>query len=445
MPNSLQIGANPVRAAAPTIAAMFATHLTCFRCGARHAFDAAAYLCPACADRKDTDPGILDVHYDYAAAGAALKKHLRPSPQGEGRRDVFRWRKLLPLADPADVLPAGNTALVEAPRLAQRLGLARLLLKDETRNPTRCLKDRATAVGVSMALGLGRRDVYCASAGNAAISLAGFAAHARLRCHVFVPSYASATRLDWLRRFGADVRVSTGNYDQAFEESEAAGQRHGWWSRNCACNPFLVEGKKTCAFEIAEQLEWRPPDMVVAPVGDGCTLAALGKGARELRTMGLIDRLPRLVGAQSAAVQPLVERFAAANAPGNIGASFSAPSASSPPVVPSRGANRAGQLKPAPIQTTSGPAATDTQAASMAVRRPRNALRLFAELREAGGTLLAVTDDEIAIAQRLLAAEAGLVAEFTSAATLAALLRLRESESLAGKTAVLVITGGRID
>ena len=138
--------------------------------------------------------------------------------------------------------------------------------------------------------------MYCASAGNAAISLAGFAAHAGLRCHAFVPSYASATRLDWLRRFGAETHVSTGNYDQAFAEAEAAGAGHKWFSRNCAFNPFLVEGKKTCALEIAERLT---PDFLIAPVGDGCTLGAIGKGFREARELGWIDRLPRLIGVQA--------------------------------------------------------------------------------------------------------------------------------------------------
>jgi len=348
--------------------------------------DRRANLCSHCGAAHE-DPGILDVVYEY-----------RSDTKFAARGDVFRYLPLLPLAAEAPVLPAGGTPLVSAPRLAARFGLKKLLLKDETRNPTRCLKDRATAVGVALALESGATDVYCSSAGNAAISLAGFAAHAGLRCHVFVPSYASAVRLDWLRRFGADVHVSKGNYDQAFAEAEEAGSKHGWFSRNCAFNPFLVEGKKTCALEIAEETA---PDFVIAPVGDGCTLGAIGKGFREARGLGILDRLPRLIGVQAEGVQPMVARFRGESA-----------------------------------------ADGDTAAASIAVRRPRNALRLLREIEMSDGEMIAVPDSEIATAQTMLAEEAGLIAEFTSAATLAALGRMK---GVAGQSGVLVITGGRVD
>jgi threonine synthase len=376
---------------------MLATHLECFRCAERYPMDARAYLCPKCGpggEQDGEDPGILDVCYDYAAARQTAF---------EARDDIFRFLPLLPVRAPAPTLVAGGTALVAVPRIAARLGLSALYLKDETRNPTRCLKDRATAIAIALALELGSTDVYCASAGNAAISLAGFAAHAGLRCHAFVPSYVSATRLDWLRRFGAQTHVSTGNYDQAFAEAEAAGTEHQWFSRNCAFNPFLVEGKKTCALEIAEKLA---PDFVIAPVGDGCTLGAIGKGFREARALGLIERLPRLIGVQAAGVQPMVARF--------------------------RG-------------LASDDSEGETAAASIAVRRPRNALRLLRELKASGGEMVAVSDPQIGMAQRRLAEQAGIVAEFTSAATLAALEALALRGSVEGQTGVLVITGGRVD
>jgi threonine synthase len=383
---------------------MLATHLECFRCAGEYPMDAGAHLCPKCGPGgKDVgnDPGILDVRYDYAAA--------RQVPF-ESRDDVFRYLPLLPVRAAAPTLAAGGTALVAAPRIAARLGLSGLYLKDETRNPTRCLKDRATAIAMTLALELRCTDVYCASAGNAAISLAGFAAHAGLRCHAFVPSNASATRLDWLRRFGAQTHISSGNYDQAFAEAEAAGGENGearragqnWFSRNCAFNPFLVEGKKTCALEIAERIA---PDFVIAPVGDGCTLGAIGKGFREARELGIIDRLPRLIGVQAAGVQPMVARF--------------------------RGVEAADE--------------GETAAASIAVRRPRNALRLLRELKESGGEMVAVSDPQIGMAQRRLAEQAGIVAEFTSAATLAALEVLALRGSIEGQMGVLVITGGRVD
>jgi threonine synthase len=381
-----------------------ATGLRCLRCSAEHPFHPEAYLCPACGPgAAGEDPGVLDVGYDLAAAGEALRRRLREDGSASG---LARWLPLLPVEDLGSLPPAGGTPLVPAPRLAARLGLRALYLKDETRNPTRCLKDRATAVGVALARSLGRDDLVCASAGNAAISLAGFCAQQGLRAHAFVPAGASATRLAWLERFGASVHRSEGDYDQAFDESERAREENGWFSRNCAFNPFLVEGKKTVAFEIAEQLGWRAPDLVVAPVGDGCTLGAAGKGFRELERMGFLDATPRLLGVQAAAIQPLVARFT----------------------------GRAAE-----------PAEGRTAAASIAVRRPRNALRLLAELRASGGEMRAVSDPEIAAAQDLLAREAGLVAELTSAATLAGLLRLAAEQDLAGRTAVLMITGGRVD
>lgn len=378
-------------------------HATGFRrltTGEEVPFDPAAYVR---VDGTPGDPPILDVTYDYEAAASELRS---PDSPWRFRRDVFRYTPLLPVESPAVVLPAGGTPLVSAPRLAERLGMRALFLKDETRNPTRCLKDRASAVAITMALAQGHTDVYCASAGNAAISLAGFAAHAGLTCHAYVPNIASRTRLAWLARFGAKVHVSSGNYDQAYDEAEQAGAENGWYSRNCALNPFLVEGKKTCSFEIADELGGDVPDFVIAPSGDGCTAGAIGKGFREYHQMGFIDRLPHLVGVQSEAIQPLVRRFH-------------------------------GQ----PVGDDSG----STEAASIAVRQPRNAVRLLNEVRESDGDMIAVPDDEIQRAQHLLATEAGVIAEFTSAATLAALFRLAEGQSLAGQSAVLVITGGRLD
>ncbi len=188
---------------------MFVTGLRCFRCGAKYEMDPKAYTCPACSGNRD-DEGILDVQYDYSAAKAMIHSTLH----NNGRHDVFRFLPLLPTSDTIGVLPAGGTPLIPVSGLATRLGLQSLFLKDETRNPTHCLKDRATAVAVTMARAHGYRDLYCASAGNAAISLAGFCAQG-IGCHVFVPREVSQTRLNWLRRYGADVHISTGNYDQA--------------------------------------------------------------------------------------------------------------------------------------------------------------------------------------------------------------------------------------
>ena len=375
--------------------------LRCLACGAIQPLSFEATTCLSPEHGEGSERGILDVRYDYDGA----RKQWKEATARDPRAGLWRWRPLLPIGAPdTPLLPVGDTPLVAAPRLAKRLGLGALWLKDDTRNPTRSLKDRATAIAMAIAARRGIDTVCCASAGNAAISLAGFAANAGVDCHVYVPREASRDRLAWLERYGAHVHVSLGTYDHAFEECEQAARPRGWYSRNCAYNPFLVEGKKTAAFEIVDALGGSVPDAVVAPVGDGCTLGAIGKGFRELRLLGVTATIPALVGVQSDAVSPIVSR--------NRGE----------PWVDDNRVSRA---------------------ASIAVRKPRNAVRVLAEVKESGGTILAVDDDAMAAAQRSLAAEGGVVAELTSAATLAAVEALVADRQLAGARVVLVITGGR--
>ncbi len=375
------------------------TDLRCLACGALQPADMTASTCPS--PEHGDERGILDVGYDYDRARLDW-----PAPHAAGA-GVWRYQALLPIPRPAKpLLAVGDTPLISAPRLARRLGLKSLWLKDDTRNPTRSFKDRATAVGVAIAIARGQHTVTCASAGNAAISLAGFAAHAGLGCEVFVPSYASAERLAWLAKFGARVHVSTGNYDQAFDECEAAAAANGWYNRNCAWNPFLVEGKKTVSFEIGAQLDYAMPDAVVCAVGDGCTLGAIGKGFRELRLMGVTNTLPQLVGVQAANVAPIVAR--------QRGEPWHDDGAS-------------------------------TAAASVAVRRPRNAVRVLAEVRESRGTMMSVDEATIVAAQRAYATEAGVVVEAATATTLAALEALTADGQLKGARVVCVLTGGRAD
>ena len=369
--------------------------LRCLACGAIHPASVDAATCVAPSHRGER--GILDARYDYDRARRSW-----PAPTARG---FWRWKPLLPVAEPVTpLLEPGDTPLVAAPRLAARLGLRELWLKDDTRNPTRSFKDRASGVATAIALATGRRTVTCASAGNAAISLAGFAAAAGLACEVYVPSYASAERRAWIERFGARLHVSGGDYDAAFDECEAAARANGWYNRNCAYNPFLVEGKKTASYEICEQLGREIPDAVICAVGDGCTLGAIGKGFRELRALGVTGAIPALVGVQAEAVSPLVSR--------RHGEAW-------------RDEGR------------------QTIAASIAVRRPRNAVRVLREIEESQGTLFAVSDDALRAAQRAFAREAGVVVEAATAATLAGLEQLAADGQLRGARTVLVLTGAR--
>jgi threonine synthase len=385
---------------APAHAPPFVQGLRCLRCGRARDFDPAARVCLVCSSGDAEDPGIQDVEIDLVRARPVFDDALARTGPGAG---MSRYAALLPNSDPTLLPHAGDTPLVSAPALARRLGLAALHFKDERANPSGCLKDRATAVAIGLAREQGHRDLCCASAGNAAVSLATLSAAAGLESHVFVPHQVSASQLARLYELGTDVHVSSGNYDDAFAESERWTATHPWYSRNCAFNPFLVEGKKTVSYEIAEQLGWRAPDVVAVAVGDGCTLGAIGKGFRELLALGRTERTPRLMGVQSEAIQPLVARF--------------------------RGGARSA-------------ATGETLATSIAVRRPRNATRVLREVNASGGTLIAVPDLEIGTAQELLANETGIRAEFTSAAALAGVLRMAPHPAWAGRTVVIVVTAG---
>ncbi|MCH7752850.1 MAG: pyridoxal-phosphate dependent enzyme, partial [Planctomycetes bacterium] len=251
------------------------------------------------------EDAILDIHYDLDAVRAAWDRR----PLSERPRNQWRYEELLPLAP--DAVPhqwqVGWTPIVDAHRMAQQLGVRQMLLKDEGRNPSASFKDRASAVGVAHALQVGAGTIACASTGNAATSLACHAALAGLPVKIFVPHTAPEPKLAQLLVYGASVYSVQGTYDQAYQLCSKACAEFGWYNRNCAINPVLVEGKKTCGLEIAEQSQslGGVPDWVAVSVGDGCTIAGIWKGLVEMKTLGVIDRLPRLLGVQAATVAPI--------------------------------------------------------------------------------------------------------------------------------------------
>ena len=182
-------------------------------------------------------------------------------------------------------------------------------MKDDGRNPTGSFKDRASAVGVTRARWLGRREVTCSSTGNAASSLAGFAAEAGMKAYIFVPASAPEAKVAQLLVYGAKVLLVEGTYEDAFHTCQESVEEFGWYNRNCAINPYLVEGKKTCGLEIAEQMRGRMPDVVTVALGDGCTTAGIWKGLTEMKRHGVIDRLPRILAVQAEGAAPLAKTF----------------------------------------------------------------------------------------------------------------------------------------
>ena len=247
--------------------------------------------------------GILDIIYDYDY----IKKNLTKETLKSRPNTMWRYRELLPVEEttPDTPLRVGWSPLYEEPRLAKQLGLKKLWVKDDGQNPTASLKDRASAMAVAKAGEAGAKIIACSSTGNAASSLAGNAAAAGLKTFIFVPERAPKGKVAQLMTFGANVISVKGNYEETFELSKKAIDKWGWYNRNAAINPYLSEGKKTVSIEIAEQLDWKMPDYLAISVGDGCTIAGVWKGLKDLYAIGFIDKLPRLISAQAEGCHPI--------------------------------------------------------------------------------------------------------------------------------------------
>jgi len=373
--------------------------LKCVICGAEYQPDEVLYVCP-----KHGDEGILDVLYDYDLIAQALSKE---SLAANHDYSIWRYAPLLPVAEagPRPTLQVGWTPLYHARPLGESLGLANLYLKDDGRNPTASFKDRASAVGVVKALELGYETITCASTGNAASSLAGLAASVGLGSVIFVPERAPQAKVAQLLIFGARVILVKGTYDQAFDLCLEAAREYPWYSRNTAYNPYLSEGKKTAALELCEQLNWEAPDRIFVSVGDGCIIGGLWKGLKDLLTLGFIDRMPQLVGVQAEGSAPLVSAW-------------------------EEGGEEIVPLVP------------DTLADSISVGQPRDRVKALRAVRETQGRYVAVADEEILEAMRLLGREAAVFAEPAGAAGFAGLAKLVAQGEIGPEERIAVLVTG---
>lgn len=375
----------------------FVTGLKCVFCGTVYS-TRVAYTCPRCGIA-----GILDVEFDYAAIGRRLT---RRRLAGRFDQSHWRYRELLPIgADAAlPALAVGWTPLTPAATLARHLGVRTLWLKDDGRNATGSLKDRASSVGVVKAREKRRKIIACASTGNAASSCAGMAASMGMRSVIFLPERAPEPKVTQLLIFGATVFRVRGSYEQAFQLCQQACERWGWYNRNSGINPYLVEGKKTVGLEIGEQLGWQPPDWVAVSVGDGCTIAGVWKAFREMKTLGLTERTPRMLGVQAEGAAPITTAF------------------------------RTGEAM--------RPMEPHTIADSIAVGVPRNWKKAVLAVAESGGAMINASDEEILEAMRSTGRLTGIFAE-PAAATAVAGLRRAVAEGTVGRRAsvVAIITG----
>ena len=379
------------------------TGLRCVHCRRTFNTDEAEYFCAACGYHD----GILDVLYDYDA----MRKELNPTAlAANSDRSMWRYLPLLPVSD-ATLIPhlqAGWTPLYDAPRVAGELGVARCWVKDEGRNPTASFKDRASAMGVVKALEKKAARITCASTGNAASSLAGFAAAAGIPATIFVPARAPEAKVAQLLIYGAQVFSVQGTYDEAWELCMAAAAEFGWYNRNCAINPYLIEGKKTVSLELAEQFRSLTPDRfsdwVVVSVGDGCTIGGVWKGLKEMHILGFIPRLPRILGVQADGCKPFLTAW---KTDGNL-----------------------------------TPCEANTLADSIAVGHPRNFAKGMSAVTESGGAFISVSDEEILQAIPMLARKAGVFGEPAGVAGAAGVRRAVESGIIHRSDSVAIVMTG---
>jgi len=313
---------------------------------------------------------------------------------------MWDLRDLLPVGDgPLVSLDEGGTPLLSAATLSDRLGVD-VRLKDETGNPTGSAKDRGSSIVVTRARQQDRPVVTCSSTGNAAASLAGYAARGDRACRIFVPDGIPEGKAVQPLIYGADVLAVDGDYGDAYDLCRAVAQRRGWYNRSAALNPYAIEGKRTIGHEIGLQAD-PMPDWVVCSMGNGCTLAGIWKGLAELHRLGAVEQTPKLLGVQAAGTSPIHDRFHDRTGDGG-----------------------------------------ETCADSIDVATPHNARKAVRALDDSGGTAVRVDDDAILDAEGLLGRAEGVYAEPASASAIAG-LRAAVERGIVGtdESAVAIITG----
>lgn len=379
----------------PSTAATF-TALKCKECGAEYE-PKAVHVCEFCF-------GPLEVVYDYSALSRTVT---RESIQA-GPKSIWRYRSFLPVAtdSPIDV-GTGMTPLLKANRLARRLGLKRLYIKNDAVNmPTLSFKDRVVSVALTRARELGFTTVSCASTGNLANSTAAIAAHAGLDCCVFIPADLEAGKILGTLIYGPTVMAVQGNYDQVNRLCSEVANTHGWGFVNINLRPYYSEGSKTLGYEVIEQLDWQLPDHIVAPLASGSLFTKIYKGFQEFIKVGLVDeKSVRFSGAQADGCSPIAQAFREER-------DFITP------------------VKPSTI------------AKSIAIGNPADGVYAIDIARKTNGNIESVTDQEIVAGMKLLAETEGIFTETAGGTTIAVLKKLVEAGKIdPDETTVAYITG----
>jgi threonine synthase len=371
--------------------------LKCRECA--RTYDAGAvHVCEFCF-------GPLEAVYDYEAIAAKVSRQSIAS----GPSSIWRYADLLPVGEdtPRVDLGAGFTPLVPAPRLGAELGIDDLWLKNDTVNPTFSFKDRVVSVALTKARELGLTVAACASTGNLANAVAAHAAKAGMPACVFIPADLEQGKVVSTAVYGAHLVAVKGNYDDVNRLCAEIAANYPWAFVNVNVRPYYSEGSKTLAFEVVEQLGWTYPDHVVVPIASGALLTKVRKGFEELRAVGLTDVAPRtrIHGAQALGCSPVSEAFQA-------GRDFVRP------------------VKP------------DTIAKSLAIGNPADGYYALQAVRDTGGAIADVTDDEVVDSMLLLARTEGIFTETAGGVTVGVLRKLGQAGAFAkGERVVALITG----
>ena len=398
MPRRVPPGGAAPEASPGGLMRSYLTHLECTSCGKTLTADRLRTVCPDCGK-------VLYARYDLAAAA----KSMTPSALARRPWDLWRYFEILPVQDRANALTLGEagTPLLQLRRLGARIGLDRLLAKDEGLNPTGSFKARGLGMAVSRARELGAASVAIPSAGNAGSAMAAYAARAGMPAWVFMPADAPAVMKAECVAYGANVLLVDGLINDAGRIIREAGSDHGWFDVSTLKEPYRAEGKKTMGLGMAEQLGWRVPDVIVYPTGGGTGIVGMWKAFDELEAMGMIgpDR-PKMIVVQAEGCAPIVRAF------------------------------DAGERHAEPWQQAS------TGAPGLRVPVAIGDYLILDAVRQSGGTALTVTEAELMDGVRLAALHEGLFVSPEAGAAYIATRTLRESGFLRQDDEVVIFSTG---
>jgi threonine synthase len=377
---------------------MNVTHLECGLCGLQYEARRLHNLCTACGKP-------LLVRYDLERAAMTLRKESLASR----RPDLWRYREMLPVENDHNIVCLGEgwTPLLRAPRLERRVGIQELYIKDESQNPTQSFKARGMATAVSMAKELGVKKLAVPSAGNAAGALAAYAARAGLKSFIFMPRDTPRANVVECEQTGAHVTLMDGLITDCGAEVGRRKEKEGWFDVSTLKEPYRVEGKKTLGYELAEQMEWRLPDVIIYPTGGGTGLIGMWKAFDEMERMGWIgSKRPRMVTVQAEGCAPIVRAF--------------------------EEGNRFADEFPNAATTASG----------LRVPKAIGDFLILDALRASGGSAVAVSDEELIAATREIGTVEGVFCAPEGAACLPALKKLIEAGEVNKRERVVLFNTG---